>query len=54
MEAVTSPARECSVERLAALAKDAFYVSIGFGVLGFQRLQVLRREAEQARQRRAG
>lgn len=28
------------------LARDAFYVSVGFGVLGFQKLQVRRRELE--------
>lgn len=28
------------------LARDAAYVSIGFGVLGFQKLQVRRRELE--------
>lgn len=28
------------------LARDAMYVSIGFGVLGFQKLQVRRRELE--------
>jgi hypothetical protein len=29
------------------LARDTMYVSIGFGVLGFQKLQVRRRELEQ-------
>jgi len=36
------------------LARDSFYVSVGFGVLGFQKLQVRRRELERewAKQRR--
>ena len=28
------------------MASDAIYVAVGFGVLGFQRLQVRRRELE--------
>lgn len=30
----------------ARLARDAFYVSVGFGLLGFQKLQVRRRAIE--------
>ena len=52
MEAVTSSASSCSRERVEALAKDALYTTVGFAVLAFQRLQVLRREAEQRRSRR--
>ncbi len=32
------------VDRLAAVAKDAAYVAVGFGVLAVQRAQVRRRE----------
>ncbi|HEY1633727.1 MAG TPA: hypothetical protein VGF64_03135 [Acidimicrobiales bacterium] len=32
------------MDPLAKLAKDAAYVAVGFGVLGFQRAQVRRRE----------
>jgi hypothetical protein len=32
------------VDRLAAVAKDAAYVAVGFGVLTVQRAQVRRRE----------
>jgi len=41
-------------ERVAALAKDAALVAIGFAVLGFQRVQVLRREFERARTSSSG
>ena len=34
------------------LARDSFYVSVGFGVLGFQKLQVRRRELERDLRRR--
>jgi hypothetical protein len=34
------------VRYATALARDAAFVSVGFGVLGFQRLQVRRRELE--------
>ena len=33
-------------EKLVAVARDAAYVSIGFGVLAFQQAQVRRRELE--------
>ena len=33
-------------DRVVALAKDAALVAIGFAVLGFQKVQVLRREFE--------
>ena len=36
----------------ARLARDSFYVGIGFGVLGFQKLQVRRRELERDLRRR--
>jgi hypothetical protein len=32
--------------QVSAVASDALYVAVGFGVLGFQRLQVRRRELE--------
>ncbi len=32
------------MEPLPKLAKDAAYIAVGFGVLGFQRAQVRRRE----------
>jgi hypothetical protein len=32
--------------QVSAVASDALYVAVGFGVLGFQRLQVRRREIE--------
>jgi hypothetical protein len=32
--------------QVSAVASDAFYVAVGFGVLGFQRFQVRRRELE--------
>lgn len=35
-----------SVDTVAATARDAAYVAIGFGVLGFQQAQVRRRELE--------
>jgi hypothetical protein len=35
-------------DRVAALAKDAALVAIGFAVLGFQRVQVLRRDLERS------
>jgi hypothetical protein len=33
-------------EELVRLARDTFYVGVGFGVLGVQKLQVRRRELE--------
>lgn len=35
--------------RAAGLAKDATYVTVGFGLLGYQRAQVRRREYERSR-----
>ena len=35
----------------AGLAKDATYVTVGFGLLGYQRAQVRRREYERSRRR---
>ncbi len=32
--------------RLVGLTREATYVAVGFGVLGFQRIQVRRRELE--------
>jgi hypothetical protein len=37
--------------RAAELAKDATYVTVGLGLLTFQRAQVRRREFERARRR---
>jgi hypothetical protein len=37
--------------RAADLAKDATYVTVGFGLLGYQRAQVRRREFERSRRR---
>jgi hypothetical protein len=37
------------VTRAAALARDATYVTVGLGLLGFQRAQVRRREFERSR-----
>lgn len=37
--------------RAAGLAKDATYVTVGFGLLGYQRAQVRRREYERSRRR---
>ena len=34
------------LSQVSALATDGVYVAVGFGVLGFQRLQVRRRELE--------
>lgn len=34
--------------RAVTLARDAAYVTIGFGILGFQRAQVARRDLEKA------
>ena len=52
-QAPTKSARPCSSfdpARVARLAEDAFYVSVGLGIIGFQRLQAMRRErAEQRR-----
>ena len=36
------------LDDLRASARDALYVGVGLGVLGFQRLQVQRRELERA------
>lgn len=35
-----------SVNELTQTAKDVFYVAVGFSILGFQRAQVHRREAQ--------
>lgn len=37
--------------RAAGLARDATYVTVGFGLLGYQRAQVRRREYERSRRR---
>lgn len=34
------------IRQSAKLARDSFYVTVGFGVLGFQKVQVQRRELE--------
>jgi len=41
-------ASETVAKRTVALAKDATYVSIGIGLLTFQRAQVQRREIERS------
>ncbi len=33
-------------DEVTRLLRDSFYVTVGFGVLGFQKLQVRRRELE--------
>ena len=40
------------VDEGARLARDSFYVTVGFGVLTFQKLQVRRRELESQLERR--
>jgi len=40
--------------RAAGLAKDATYVTVGFGLLGYQRAQVRRREFERSQRRQRG
>lgn len=37
--------------RVGELARDATYVTVGLGLLGYQRLQVRRREFERSRRR---
>jgi hypothetical protein len=39
-------APESPFTQVTALATDALYVAVGFGILAFQRLQVHRRELE--------
>ncbi len=34
------------IDETARLARDSFYVGVGFGVIGFQKVQVRRRELE--------
>jgi hypothetical protein len=41
-------ASEAAARRALDLAKDATYVSVGVGLLSFQRAQVQRREIERA------
>lgn len=41
-------ASEAATKRALDLAKDATYVSVGVGLLSFQRAQVRRREIERA------
>ena len=38
-------------QRAVALAKDAAYVTVGLGLLSYQRMQVRRRELERSRRR---
>jgi len=38
----------CDTDRFIDLAKDVLFVSVGFGVLGFQKAQVRRRELADA------
>jgi hypothetical protein len=44
--AMAEPAGDDLFSQVSAVASDALYVAIGLGVLGFQRLQVRRREIE--------
>lgn len=39
---------------LRRLASDSLYVAVGFGVLGFQRAQVLRRDLEKNLEKKVG
>jgi hypothetical protein len=41
-----APTGDDLFSQVSAVASDALYVAVGFGVLGFQRLQVRRRELE--------
>jgi hypothetical protein len=43
---VPEPSVDTTLRQVTMLATDAMYVAVGFGVLGFQRLQVRRRELE--------
>lgn len=40
------PLPQVDIDRVADVAKELTYVAVGFGVLGFQRAQVRRRELE--------
>lgn len=40
------------LEETTKLARDSFYVTVGFGVIGFQKLQVRRRELKARIERR--
>ncbi len=44
--AMADPGATDFLSQVSALATDGVYVAVGFGVLGFQRLQVRRRELE--------
>lgn len=44
--AMAEAASDDLFSQVSAVASDAIYVAVGFGVLGFQRLQVRRRELE--------
>jgi hypothetical protein len=43
---MAATANDDLLSQVSAVATDALYVAVGFGVLGFQRLQVRRRELE--------
>jgi hypothetical protein len=43
---VPEPSVDTTLRQVTTLATDALYVAVGFGVLGFQRFQVRRRELE--------
>ena len=43
---VPEPVVDTTLHQVTILATDALYVAVGFGVLGFQRFQVRRREIE--------
>lgn len=46
MTAAGEPDGDGAADELAAAVRDAAYVVVGFGVLGFQRAQVRRRELQ--------
>lgn len=52
LAALTS-AGDAIASRAAAVAKDAAYITVGLGILGFQRTQLARREITRAMQRAA-
>jgi hypothetical protein len=47
-------AADSPFNQVTALATDALYVAVGFGILAFQRLQVQRRELEARVEKRFG
>lgn len=43
-----------SIDEISAVVKDAAYVSVGLGILAFQRIQVRRQELKKAVEARVG